>query len=398
MTASLLIRNVRPWGGQRVDILIEDGRIARMELDIDAEGVVVEEGGGALALPGLVEAHTHLDKTLLGMGWRPHQAGPRLVDKIETERRLKKEWDIDPARQSARQAALSVAKGSTCIRSHVDIDTEVGLAGIEGVAATREACRHAVDIEIVAFPQSGLMSRPGTLELMESALANDADVVGGLDPCGIDRDPKGQLDAIFRLADKYGKPIDIHLHEPDELGAFSIEMIVERTRALGLQGRVVVSHAFCLGMADRARARGLVELLAREEIAVATVATASRPVPAAAELREAGVTLCAGSDGIRDSWGPYGNADMLERAMLLGLRNNFRTDADVEYALWVCSHGGAKATGIEGYGLEVGCDGDLVLVDGETPAQAVVDRPPRRLTVKRGRVVARNGNALLDVP
>ena len=160
MTASLLIRNVRLWGGQRVDILIEDGRIARMELDIDAEGVVVEEGGGALALPGLVEAHTHLDKTLLGMGWRPHQAGPRLVDKIETERRLKKEWDIDPARQSARQAALSVAKGSTCIRSHVDIDTEVGLAGIEGVAATREACRHAVDIEIVAFPQSGLVSRP----------------------------------------------------------------------------------------------------------------------------------------------------------------------------------------------------------------------------------------------
>ena len=143
--------------------------------------------------------------------------------------------------------------------------TEVGLAGIEGVAATREACRHAVDIEIVAFPQSGLVSRPGTLELMESALANDADVVGGLDPCGIDRDPKGQLDAIFRLADTYGKPIDIHLHEPDELGAFSIEMIVERTRALGLQGRVVVSHAFCLGMADRARAQGLVELLAREE-------------------------------------------------------------------------------------------------------------------------------------
>ena len=398
MTASLLIRNVRPWGGQRVDILIEDGRIARMELDIDAEGVVVEEGGGALALPGLVEAHTHLDKTLLGMGWRPHQAGPRLVDKIETERRLKKEWGIDPARQSARQAALSVAKGSTCIRSHVDIDTEVGLTGIEGVAATREACRHAVDIEIVAFPQSGLVSRPGTLELMESALANDADVVGGLDPCGIDRDPKGQLDAIFSLADKYGKPIDIHLHEPDELGALSIEMIVERTRALGLQGRVVVSHGFCLGMADRARAQGLVELLAREEIAVATVATASRPVPAAAELREAGVTLCAGSDGIRDSWGPYGNADMLERAMLLGLRNNFRTDADVEYALWVCSYGGAKATGIEGYGLEVGCNGDLVLVDGETPAQAVIDRPPRRLTVKRGRVVARDGNALLDVP
>ena len=398
MTASLLIRNVRPWGARAVDILIEDGRIVRMEPEIEAEGIPREEGGGALALPGLVEAHTHLDKNLLGMGWRPHQAGPRLIDRIETERRLRREWGIDPARQSARQAALSVARGSTWIRSHVDIDTEVGLAGIEGVATSREALRHAVDIEIVAFPQSGLVSRPGTLELMESALANGADVVGGLDPCGIDRDPKGHLDAVFGLAERLGKPIDIHLHEPDELGAFSIEMIVERTRALGLQGRVVVSHAFCLGMTDRTRARGLVERLAREDVAVATVATASRPVPAAAELREVGVTLCAGSDGIRDSWGPYGNADMLERSMLLGLRNDFRTDAELEHALWVSSHGGAQAIGIEGYGLEVGCEGDLVLVHGETIAQAVVEHPPRALTVKRGRVVARDGNALVDVP
>ena len=398
MTTSLLIRNVRPWGAGARDILIEDGRIVRMAPDIEAEGIPREDGGGALALPGLVEAHTHLDKNLLGMGWHPHQAGPRLIDRIETERRLRREWGIDPGRQAARQAALSVAGGSTWIRSHVDIDTEVGLAGIEGVAATREALRHAVDIEIVAFPQSGLVSRPGTRELMESALANGADVVGGLDPCGIDRDPKGHLDAVFGLAERFGKPIDIHLHEPDELGAFSIEMIVERTRALGLQGRVVVSHAFCLGMADRTRARELVERLAREAIAVATIATASRPVPAAAELREAGVTLCAGSDGIRDSWGPYGNADMLERAMLLGLRNDFRTDADLEHALWICSHGGARATGIEGYGLEVGCEGDVVLVDGETTAEAVVEHPPRALTVKRGRVVARDGNALLDVP
>lgn len=398
MTGTLLIRNVRPWGGETADILIEDGRIAEIAAGIVAEGVAVEDGGGALALPGLVEAHTHLDKTLLGMGWRPHQAGPRLIDKIETERRLKKEWDIDPARQSARQVALSLANGSTYIRSHVDVDTEVGLAGVEGVAATRAAYRDAVDIEIVAFPQSGLLSRPGTLALMEAALAEGADVVGGLDPCGIDRDPKGQLDVVFALAEKHGKPIDIHLHEPDELGAFSLEMIVERTRAHGLQGRVVVSHAFCLGMVDRARAQSLVELLAREAIAVATVATPSRPVPAAAELRAAGVTLCAGSDGIRDTWGPYGKADMLERAMLFGLRNNFRTDADLEHALWVCSYGGAKATGIAGYGLEVGCGGDLVLVEGEALAQAVVEHPRRKLTVKRGRVVARDGAALIAVP
>jgi len=113
------------------------------------------------------------------------------------------------------------------------------------------------------------------LELMDAALANGADVVGGLDPCGIDRDPQGHLDAVFALAEKHGKPIDIHLHEPDELGAFSMEMILERSRTHGMQGKVTISHAFCLGMADRARAQGLVARLAEEQISIATVATPS---------------------------------------------------------------------------------------------------------------------------
>ena len=398
MGPDLLIRNVLPWGGDAADILVRGGRVARIAPGIPADGAAVEDGGGAVAIPGLVEAHTHLDKSLIGMGWRRHQAGPRLIDKIETERRLKREWNIDPRRQSARQVALSVGYGTTAIRSHVDIDTENGLAGFEGVAATRDAYRDAVTIEIVAFPQSGLMCRPGTLELMDKALSAGADVVGGLDPCAIDRDPKGQLDAVFGLAERHGKPIDIHLHEDGELGAFSMEMIIERTRAHGMQGRVTVSHAFCLGMPDRDRARALTEVLARERIAVATVATPSRPVPAAADLRDAGVTLCAGSDGIRDTWGPYGNADMLERAMLLGLRNNFRRDEDVEHALRICTHGGASVMGLDGYGLVEGAWADLVLVDADTVAEAVVAHPPRRLVVRRGRVVARDGRALIEAP
>ena len=398
MTGNLLIRNVRPWGAPATDLLIQGGHIARIGPDLPAGSTPVEDGGGCVALPGLVEAHTHLDKSLWGMGWRPHQAGPRLIDKIETERRLKREWNIDPKRQSARLAVLALGHGSTAIRSHVDIDTDVGLRGFEGVATTREEYRDEVDIEIVAFPQSGLMCRPGTLELMEAALADGADVVGGLDPCAIDHDPKGQLDAVFALAEKHGKPIDIHLHEPDELGAFSIEMILDRTLAHGMQGKVVISHAFCLGMADRSRVHALVERLAEARVAIATVATPSRPVPSAAELREAGVTLCAGSDGIRDTWGPYGNADMLERAMLLGLRNNFRTDSEVEYALWCCTHGGAKVMELPGYGLEEGCIADLVLVEAEAVAHAVAARPPRKLVVKRGRVVARDGRALVEAP
>lgn len=393
----LLLKNVRPMGGQSTDILIRKGRIASIGVVEADSGVAIEEGHGALLLPGFVEAHAHLDKTLWGMGWRAHQAGPSLESRIATERRLRREWKIDPALQSARQVALCASHGTTAIRSHVDIDTEQGLAGFEGVCATREHFRDQMDIEIVAFPQSGLMIRPGTLELMDAALANGADVVGGLDPCGIDRDPKGQLDAVFALAEKHGKPIDIHLHEPDELGAFSLEMIIERTKAHGMAGKVVVSHAFCLGMTDRARAGRLTEELAELDIAIATTAPASRPVPAAAELRAAGVRLCAGSDGIRDTWGPYGNADMLERAMLLGLRNNFRRDDEVEYALDVCTRGGADVMELPDYGLEEGNFADLVLVEAETVAEAVAARPLRKLVLKRGRAVACDGVALFTV-
>lgn len=399
MSNDILLRNLRPFGADATDMLIRDGRIARIAPGLPAEdGLPEEDCGGAILLPGLVEAHTHLDKTLWGMGWREHQAGPALRDKIDTERRLRREWDIEPHRQSMRQALLSLGHGSTAIRSHVDVDTEVGLAGIEGVAATRAALADQVDIEIVAFPQSGLMSRPGTLELLDEALRGPADVVGGLDPCGIDSDPKGQLDAVFALAEKHGKPIDIHLHEPGELGAFSMEMIIERTRAHAMQGKVTISHAFCLGMPDRDRARALVGELADAQIHVATVATPSRPVPLAEDLRAAGVVLCAGSDGIRDTWGPYGNGDMLERAMLLGLRNNLRADRDVEHALWCCSWGGARVMELDGYGIEEGCRADLVLVEAESVTHAVAARPARKLVLKAGRVVARDGRALREAP
>ncbi|SDE70191.1 amidohydrolase family protein [Ruegeria marina] len=396
---TLLLRNVRPQGGETVDVLIRDGHIARIAADQHAApGAQSIDGENAILLPGLVEAHTHLDKTLLGMGWRPHQAGPTLKDKIDTERHLRREWDIDPHRQSMRQALLSLGHGSTAIRSHVDMDTDCGMEGFEGVSRTREALAGLIDIQIVAFPQSGLLVRPGTLELMDQALRDGADVVGGLDPCSMDRDPKGHLDMVFELAERYGKPVDIHLHEPGELGAFSIELITERCRAHAMQGRVTISHAFCLGMPDRARALSLIDDLAEAHIHIATVATPFRPVPLADDLRAAGVTLCAGSDGIRDCWGPYGNADMLERAMHLGLRNNFRRDEDVEHALWCCTYGGAEVMNLENYGLTEGCRADLVLVGAETPAHAVVTHPPRKLVLKGGRIVAENGCALRDAP
>src|SRR4051794_30652864 len=313
MAGSLLTRNVRPYGivcaTAATDILVQEGRIAALGSALAADGVPVFDGAGRLALAGLVEAHTHLDKSLLGMPWYRNEVGPRLIDRIENERAARKTLPIEPIGQSRRHAMLAASHGSTVIRSHVDVDTECGVSGIEGVMATRDALADKVTINLVAFPQSGLLVRPGTLQLMEQALRLGAETVGGLDPCAIDRDPKGHLDAVFGLAERFHRNVDIHLHEPGEMGMFSMELIIERTRALGMAGRVIISHAFCLGMGDSGWVDPMIAALADAGVAIMTTAPASRPVPAAKQLVRAGVVVCAGSDGIRDTWGPYGNAD-----------------------------------------------------------------------------------------
>ncbi len=388
----LWIRNVRPQGGATGDIVISDGRIVSVGAPPDGSHVLkVLDGGGKLALPGLIEAHTHLDKNLLGLPWYRNHVGPRLIDKIDNERAVRKALPIDPRRQSARQVVLSLSHGTTHIRSHIDVDTDCGVAGIEGVLATRAAFADVIDIDLVAFPQSGLLVRPGTLALLEQALRLGAETVGGLDPCAIERDPKGHLDAVFGLAERFGRGVDIHLHEPGEMGAFSMELIIERTRALGMAGRVMISHAFCLGTPDPGLVEPLIAALAEAGIAIMTHGRPSGPVPPVVRLAQAGVVVCAGSDGMRDTWGPYGNADMLERAMLIGMRNNLRRDDELALAVDMVTTGGARALGLANYGLAPGCTGDVVLVEAETLAEAAAQHPSPRVVVKRGRVVAEGG-------
>jgi cytosine deaminase len=396
---SLLLRNVRPYAGPAIDMLIEGERIARIAKEIATPaGAMVEEGKGEIVLPGLVEAHTHLDKSLWGLPWYKNEVGPRLIDKIDNERLSKKRLDIDPYRQSARQVVQSSLMGSTHIRSHVDIDTDHRLWGVEGVMKMRDDYRDIIDVEIVAFPQSGMLCRPGTLELMDQALKLGAEIVGGLDPCAIDRDPKGHLDAIFELCQRHSKPLDIHLHEPGEMGAFSTDLICERTRALGMKGKVTISHAFCLGTPDPALVDPLIAQLVELDIAIMTTGPASRPAPPVKKLLDAGVRVCSGSDGIRDTWGPYGNADMLDRAMFVGLRNNFRRDDELRLALDVCTTEGARVMEIGNYGLAEGCVADLVLLPGETVAEVVVTHSPKRRVVKRGKIVARDGVPMRSAP
>ena len=386
----LLIRDCRTAEGDVTDILVRDGRIAAIGPgQTVAAGAVVEDSGGLLALPAFVEGHTHLDKTLWGMGWYRNEVGSRLIDRIDNERNERKRLGLDPHRQGERMARAFLALGTTRIRTHADVDIAVGTAHSDALVALREEMRGIMDIQVVAFPQSGLLIRPGTLELLETALRNGADIVGGLDPSGIDRDPKGHLDAVFGLCQRHGKPLDIHLHEPGELGAFAMELIIERTLALGMQGKVVVSHAFCLG--DVAHAPALYEALGQARIALATTAPPSRPVPLVKAARAAGVAIFAGNDGIRDTWGPYGKPDMLQRAMIVGMKNDLRRDDEVALAFATDTDWAAEACGFAHAALAAGQRADLVLLDAETLAEAVVVQPSRRIVVSHGRIVARDG-------
>ncbi|AHN76536.1 amidohydrolase family protein [Pandoraea pnomenusa] len=402
------IRNARALDGTPVDVRVEDGRIAAIGASLPpvsppsapsasplaADGVTRIDARGALLLPGLVESHTHLDKTVWGMPWYVNDCGSRLIDRIDNERRWRAESGHDAGAASLALGRAFLAAGTTRLRTHVDIDTDAGLRHLEGVLATRETLADTLDMQIVAFPQSGVLDREGTVALLDAALARGADVLGWLDPCAIDRDPKASLDAMFALADKHGCPIDMHLHEPGEMGVFTFELMLERIAALGMQGRVVVSHAFCLGELDMARADAMLARLADAGVALITTAPPSRVVPPLMACRRAGVPLAGGNDGIRDTWTPYGVPDMLERAMMIGLRYNLRRDDELEMALDCVTHQGARTCWFDDYGLHVGARADLVLVDAVNAAQAIVTRAPRRWVVANGRVVVSEGVAV----
>jgi cytosine/adenosine deaminase-related metal-dependent hydrolase len=385
-------------GGTTVDLLVRDGHIAEIAPTITPPADTnVLDGQNQLLLPGLVNAHAHVDKNLFGRGWHRNElAAPTIRDLVDNERRIRLEQGISAQTQSAREVELAVAAGVTHIRTHVDIDTDAGLAHFDGVLATREQYQHAVTMQLVAFPQSGMLIRPGTAELLAEALKRGAECIGGLDPSTVDRDPVQHLDTIFDLAERYGVEVDIHLHEPGTLGAFAVELIAERTKALGMHGKVTISHVFCLGMIDDGYLVRLIEQLVEQRIAIMSLGSGRADFPPLKRLYEAGVRLCTGTDGVRDTWGPYNGVDLLERVKLLGYRSGFRRDADLEMLLHIATHGGADVMGVANYGLAVGCQADFVVVDAETPVEAIITQPPRSYVVKAGRIVATQGAYTAD--
>ncbi len=354
-------------------------------------GIAGIDGANTLVLPALVDGHMHVDKTLFGQPWLPHPAGPDRESRIETEKALRVEFPVPVEERAAALLRQVITMGTGALRTHVDVDLPIGLAHMHAILALRERFKDLLDIQIVAFPQSGITRSPGIKDLLDAAVAEGADLVGGIDPIGFDEDLEGHYDAIFGIAERRGVGIDIHLHDAGPTGVRELEALIERTRAAGLEGQVTASHAFCVGGCDEPTFERLSTGLAETRIPIATHGGGASPLPPVKKLRERGASIFAGNDNIRDTWTPYGNGDMLERAMLTAWRSGFRTDGDLEIALDLASGAGAKALGLEGHGLDVGCAADFFVVDADTPAHAVAERPVRRMVFKRGRLVARDG-------
>lgn len=345
------------------------------------------DGRGLLALPGLVNAHAHIDKSWIGHPWQSYGGEGGTDGRIRHERARRDELGIPGLDITRRVLAEFVRFGTTAIRTHVDVDLGLGLRGIEIVREAVAEYDGALTVEIVAFPQDGVLRRPGVLDLLRRAAEAGAEHVGGLDPASIDRDPVGQLDAIFAVAADTGAGIDIHLHDPAELGAFQFDLILDRTEALGLAGRVNIAHGFALAQVDPGRRRDLVQRMADLDVTMTTVAPLRLPQLPLHELDAAGVRFGFGTDGIRDLWSPYGTGDLLGIAWQYARSSSLVRDEDLRRVVELATTDGAPFAGTGRHTLAPGDRADLLLLDAENPMDALVRTPPRELVLGRGRVL-----------
>ncbi|MEY9895374.1 cytosine deaminase [Catenulispora sp. MAP12-49] len=395
MASPTVFTGIRPFGGEPVDLVVADGvitRIARFRTAVaDTPGARVVDGIRRIALPTMVDAHIHPDKTAWGEPWVSRKRALGIAELGQADAELFRTLPTPVGERAHRLMAHAATQGTRAMRAHADVAPAFGLAGLEGVAEARERLRGIVDVQTVAFPQHGVHVAPGTADLMrEAARAGLADFIGGIDPIAFDHDPTGQLDLMFELADRHGVGVDLHLHDTGRDGLDVFDGVLERTRALSLGGRVTVSHSFALVGLPEAELDRRAADLAEAGIGLTTVAPAGRTLPVR-RLRELGVQVGLGSDGVRDSWSPFGNADMLHRAHLMARSLRARVDEDLELGFHTAAAHGAELLGLPVSDLRVGSPADFFLVRGECLAQVVVDVPAREVVVRGGTVVARDG-------
>lgn len=375
---------------ENFDILIKDKKIAKIKASTEeiTDNLPQKDARQLLALPSFIEKHCHLDKTLLGDRWRPVTPVRNIFERLDIEK------DVLPSLEATTQerAELLLEKyveyGVTHVRTHVDIYPEIGLKNLENVQKALRTFEGKLTYEIVAFPQHGLL-RTDSRKLIREALKNGASFVGGVDPATVDGDIDASLKAMVELAVEGNAGIDLHLHDPDHLGIFTMKKLAQLTKEAGLQGKVAISHAFGLGDIPLSLAEEMADLLADAGITIISSVPINRKFPPMGLLREHGVPVAVGCDNIFDVWSPFGNGDILERVGRLAEISHWVDERSLSQALYYIT-GGKTPLDQEGRQVwpKIGDEANLVLVEASCSAEAIARRSKRAATIFNGKITS----------
>jgi cytosine deaminase len=395
-TADLLLRGARlPDRDGLVDIAVAGDRIAAIDTStrLARESIDV---GGRLVTPGLVESHIHLDKALLGA--RVVSTAGTLEEALRLTGEAKRAFTVDDIRDRARRVLdAAVQAGTTAMRSHVEVDPIVGLVGMEAMLPLREEYAPALDLQLCAFAQEGIVKAPGTEALLRRALTLGADLVGGC-PYN-DTDGIEHIRIVFALATAFGVDADFHVDFADEPEHLHVREIAAQTVRAGWQGRVAVGHLTELAAVPGFRQDEIIAEIAAAGVGVICLPATDlylmgrrddgnvrRGLTPVRRLLAAGVPVALASNNVGNPFTPVGAADLTHMAFLAAVAAHMGAAADLRALLTTITGHPARILRLPDYGLAPGCHADLVVWDCARPEEVVATLPSRTLVLKRGRV------------
>ncbi|MFP6688246.1 MAG: amidohydrolase family protein [Alphaproteobacteria bacterium] len=398
----LIVKNARPWrDGEVRDLYIADGHFVEPPGDGDSGGAEVIDAAERLCVAGFVEPHIHLDKALINEDVRPNVSGT-LEEAIEIIWERKRAYTVEEiAERAGRVIRSALANGVTRIRSHVDIDNIGGLRPLEGVAEARRRHSDVMDVQIVAFPQEGILKNKGTEELMWQAMEAGADVVGGM-PFNEKhpQDSARHISIAFEIAKKFDADIDMHVDESDDVGARTLEMLAEQTMEHGWQGRVTAGHTCALAGYPEDYANAVIALVREAEIHMITNPATNlmlqgrldaqpkrRGITRVKELLAEGINVSFGQDCVKDTFYPFGRVDPLEVGLIAAHAAHMSMPHEIEQVFDMQTNAAARVMRLGDYGFAPGCAADLVILDAANAADALTRQAARNVVIKSGQVI-----------
>lgn len=402
MNSTFWLTNVRLETGYQIEngmvcktntacshLLIKDGKIAEI-VSADSrlhDDFPKNDMKQLLALPSFIEKHCHLDKTLLSDQWRAVTPANHIFERFEIEKEVLPTLHTTTQQRAEELLARYVQAGVTHVRTHVDLYPEVGLKNLEEVQKALNTFEGKLSYEIVAFPQHGLL-RTKAANLVREALHMGVDLVGGVDPATVDGDIEASLQQMVELAVEGNVGIDLHLHDPDQLGTFTMKRLAQLTKEAGLQGKVAISHAFGLGDVSKAEAEEMADILCDAGITIVTSVPLRRKFPPVGLLHSKGVPVAIGCDNIFDVWSPFGNGDLLERAGRLAKSSGWGNERSLAQTLHFITGGKTPLNDAgEQVWPKVGDSANMVLVEASCSAEAIARRSRRMATIFKGNIV-----------